>query len=185
MNTQQVARAGEHFVAAELHRRGAYAVTFAGNMPEIDILASDSAQSRTVAIQVKTRASGTWQTDTRKADRPTGPNRFWVFVDLADPEAPPEYYVVPEKWIKRDILKHDNAYRERYRKERGKERPSTHHAIAPARIMRWKGRWDVLGLFAGGVQEARARRFTWEEGDVTVIRPSRSRSSGGQSRAGS
>lgn len=40
-NPQQVARAGEHFVAAELHRRGAYAVTFAGNMPDIDILASD------------------------------------------------------------------------------------------------------------------------------------------------
>jgi hypothetical protein len=44
-NPQQVARAGEHFVAAELHGRGAYAVTFAGNMPEIDILASDLSPS--------------------------------------------------------------------------------------------------------------------------------------------
>jgi hypothetical protein len=33
-NTQQVSRAGEHFVAAELHLRGAYAVPFAGTMPE-------------------------------------------------------------------------------------------------------------------------------------------------------
>jgi hypothetical protein len=29
------------FVAAEIHRRGGYAVTFTGNMPGIDIQASD------------------------------------------------------------------------------------------------------------------------------------------------
>ncbi|MBA2255888.1 MAG: hypothetical protein H0W05_01620 [Thermoleophilaceae bacterium] len=54
-NAQQVARAGEHFVAAELNRRGAYAVTFAGNMPDIDIVASDVEQKRTVKPQVKGR----------------------------------------------------------------------------------------------------------------------------------
>jgi hypothetical protein len=31
MNPQQVGRAGELYVAAETHRRGGYAVTFAGN----------------------------------------------------------------------------------------------------------------------------------------------------------
>ena len=55
-NPQQVARAGEHFVAAELNRRGVYTVTFAGNMPKIDVLASDKEQTRTVSIQVKTRS---------------------------------------------------------------------------------------------------------------------------------
>ena len=38
LKVHQVGQAGEHFVAAELHRRGAYAVTFSGNMPNIDIL---------------------------------------------------------------------------------------------------------------------------------------------------
>jgi hypothetical protein len=52
-NKQQVARAGEHCVAGELHRRGAYAVTFVGTMPRIDILASNAEQTRTVMIQVK------------------------------------------------------------------------------------------------------------------------------------
>jgi hypothetical protein len=47
-SNQQVARAGEHFVAAELNKRGAYAVTFAGNMPKIDLLACNEDQSRTV-----------------------------------------------------------------------------------------------------------------------------------------
>jgi hypothetical protein len=58
MNPQQVARAGEMFVAAEIHRRGGYAVTFAGNMPGIDILASDAADTRRISIQGKTKSSG-------------------------------------------------------------------------------------------------------------------------------
>ncbi len=33
---QQVAQAGEYFVAAERNKRGAFAVTVAGNMPKID-----------------------------------------------------------------------------------------------------------------------------------------------------
>jgi hypothetical protein len=44
-NKQQVARAGELSVAGNLNRRGAYAVTFVGNMPEIDILASDQGRA--------------------------------------------------------------------------------------------------------------------------------------------
>lgn len=61
LNPQQVARAGEMFVAAEIHRRGGYAVTFAGNMPGIDILASDVADTCRISIQVKTKSSGSWQ----------------------------------------------------------------------------------------------------------------------------
>ncbi len=46
----QVGRAGEFFVAAEIHRRGGYAVTFAGNMPGIDILASDVDHERKITL---------------------------------------------------------------------------------------------------------------------------------------
>lgn len=40
LRANQVAGAGEHYVAAEICRRGGYAVTFSGNMPGIDVLAS-------------------------------------------------------------------------------------------------------------------------------------------------
>ncbi|QUV79962.1 hypothetical protein [Chloracidobacterium thermophilum] len=33
-SNQQVGRAGEYFVVAELNKRGAFAVPFAGNMPK-------------------------------------------------------------------------------------------------------------------------------------------------------
>src|SRR2546427_12985306 len=105
-NKQQVARAGEHLVAAELHRRGAYAVTFAGTMPRIDILASNVEQTKTVMIQVKTRRSGTWQASTRAGlPRQAVPEelRFWIFVDLRkDPKESPVYYIVQEWWIQND-----------------------------------------------------------------------------------
>ena len=44
---QQIGRAGEHYVAAELNRRGTYAVTFTGNMPKIDVMASNAERTRT------------------------------------------------------------------------------------------------------------------------------------------
>jgi hypothetical protein len=86
MNPQQVARAGEMFVAAEIHRRGGYAVTFAGNMPGIDILASDLADTRRISIQVKTKSSGSWHArfpkDAAECSEDPAETSFWVFVDL-------------------------------------------------------------------------------------------------------
>ena len=51
--TDTIGRAGEHYVAAELNRRGAYASPFSGNVPGIDIVATDSEQNRMVYIQVR------------------------------------------------------------------------------------------------------------------------------------
>ena len=42
-------------VAAEIHLRGGYAAMFTGNMPDIDLVATDAARTRTIGIQVKTR----------------------------------------------------------------------------------------------------------------------------------
>jgi hypothetical protein len=148
-NRQQVARAGEHFVAAELHRRGAYAVTFAGNMPEIDILASDVSQSRTVAIQVKTKRSGAWQTALREWTSrvpEVAETRFWVFVDLHESEATPDYFIVPEKWMQDDIQRAHGEYLERHGGHRARTPTSKHHAIRPSRVAEWRDRWDLLGL---------------------------------------
>ena len=147
---QQVARAGEHFVAAELHRRGAFAVTFAGNMPRIDLLASNAEQTRTVMIQVKTKRSGTWQASTRAGlPREAVPEelRFWVLVDLRkNPAEPPVYYIVQEWWIQNDIHQAHQAYLKRHGGTRSRSPESTHHAIPRSRIKEWEGRWDQLGI---------------------------------------
>jgi hypothetical protein len=99
MNPQQVARAGEMFVAAEIHRRGGYAVTFAGNMPGIDILASDAVDTRRISIQVKSKSTGSWHARFPKDAAPGGgdpaESSFCVFVDLGGEH--PAYFIAP-RW---------------------------------------------------------------------------------------
>lgn len=150
-NSQQVARAGEHHVAAELHRRGAYAVTFAGNMPEIDILASNTSQTRTVAIQVKTKRTGSWQTSLRDWTPRTpevADTRFWVFVDLGlDPTGQPQCFVVSEAWIQNDIDRAHAEYLQRHGGTRAQTPSSRHHSIHVSRIGQWRDQWHLLRIF--------------------------------------
>jgi hypothetical protein len=146
-NPQQVARAGEHYVAAELHRRGAYAVTFAGNMPEIDLLACDRERARIVAIQIKTKRSGDWQTDIRKgrADPIPDDTHFWVLVDLGSER--PSFYIIPEAWMQKSIYDEHQAYLARHGGHRARNPRSTHHRITNVRVHEWRDRWDLLGIF--------------------------------------
>ena len=147
----QVGRAGEHFVAGEILRRGGHASTFAGNMPDIDVLAADKQQDRTAWIQVKTKRSGrSWQTTTARGEErhpERDPVRFWVLVDLASGD--PEYYIVPEWWMANDIHEAHTSYLERHGGQRARSKDSTHHAIPVSRVAEWRGRWDLLGIFDG------------------------------------
>lgn len=148
LRNDQVGRAGEYFVAAEIVRRGGYAVTFSGNMPGIDIIASDPDQTRMVTVQVKTKTRGDWQTSTRRA-RPHAEDpldgRFWVLVDLGTEH--PGYFVMPAWWIENDIHEAHQAYVEKRGGHRAQNDLSTHHSIKLGRVEQWRGRWDVLGVF--------------------------------------
>ena len=59
---QLVKQVGEYRVAAELARRGLLAATFSGNVPHYDVIASGQAGGH-VPIQVKAKATGSWQLD--------------------------------------------------------------------------------------------------------------------------
>jgi hypothetical protein len=151
---QQVARAGEYFVLAELNKRGAHAVGFAGNMPRIDLMACNHSQDRTVSIQVKTKRGGlTWHARST-AGRPStsradgrDETSFWVLVDLGACDASPRYWIVPESWMRNDIYVAHQAYLASHGGKRARNEDSTHHAIAEKRVVRWQGTWDVLGLW--------------------------------------
>lgn len=148
---QQVGRAGEHFVVAELNKRGAYAVAFAGNMPKIDLMACNRDQSRTVHVQVKTRSGGrAWQSSILVGKRmkpPADKTVFWAFVDLGGVDAAPRYWIVPDWWIRNDIYKTHKAYLDRHGGKRARNPDSTHHSIDERRLKDWQGRWDILGIF--------------------------------------
>jgi hypothetical protein len=152
-SNQQVARSGEHFVAAELNKRGAYAVTFAGNMPKIDLLACNADQSRTIQIQVKTKKGGrSWHSsivDCMAMEEPANPLdliKFWVFVDLGESNGVPRYWIVPDWWMRNDIYRAHQKYLGRHGGRRARNPDSTHHAIEERRLAEWQGTWDILGI---------------------------------------
>lgn len=148
---QQAGRAGEYFVVAELNKRGAFAVPFAGNMPDIDLIACNQNRKRTVHIQVKTKRGGrTWHSSTNhgaKMHPPRDETNFWVFVDLGDLKTSPRYWVVPDWWIKNDIYNAHQDYLAKHGGKRPNNSDSTHHAIEEKRLIDWHERWDILGIF--------------------------------------
>ena len=160
---QQTARAGEYYVAAELNRRGAYAVTFSGNMPEVDVMASNADRTHTVYIQVKTndvqaktKKTGTWQLSKgkREGEQPPRKHHFWIFVTLSSSqeqhsqEQQPNYWIVPDEDMRSDIKKRvqeyvsDKGYRnlEHWLAD-GR---SPHHNIQEQHVEQWKDCWDIL-----------------------------------------
>lgn len=96
--------AGEHYVMAELLRRGVIAAKAPEGAPNMDIVTTDLEGNKLLAIQVKTRRDFTggdkgWHMkakhDTLFADR-----MFYVFVDVGlMPDDQPAYYVMPSKAV--------------------------------------------------------------------------------------
>lgn len=120
-------------------------------MPKIDILASDTEQSRTITIQVKTKTAGSWHTSTEighaTAEDPDE-TRFWVLVDIGKVvESPPSYYVVPEWWMFNHVKDENALYLEHHGGKRPISPASTHFAITEKNVARWRGCWDLLGVF--------------------------------------
>ncbi|MBT7094355.1 MAG: hypothetical protein HN936_14000 [Bacteroidetes bacterium] len=148
---QQTGRAGEYYVAAELNRRGAYAVTFTGNMPKVDVMASSTDRTRTVFIQVKTCRAGDWQTSTdegRKCDPIDEESRFWIFVRIDSENEPPEYFIVPDWWMRNNIYEHHQLYLAKHGGKRAVNPKTRHHSIRLKRINEWKNRWDILKIIS-------------------------------------
>lgn len=162
----QVKAAGEHYVAAEIHRRGAYGSPFAGNLPHWDIVAMDAEHERHIDIQVKTknhpgrwaagtraggwmRSDGRWVVSARgrpSPDPPADEHQFWVLVDLS--KGAPEYYVVPAWWMKHHIFTAFEAELAKHGGQRaGKNPDSTDWSVFPHEVAQWRDRWDVLGIF--------------------------------------
>ena len=145
---QQVGRAGELFVAAELNRRGALATLYLTNAPRVDVVAMRPDNSRTVNIQVKTKGprSKVWQWNIDKArdEQHASENDFLILVDLQPSE--PAYYIVRL----RDAAKRKVEVHDAWVKSIGGERPRTkgspHTAIPVEDVEAGKDAWHILGV---------------------------------------
>ncbi|MCX7749210.1 MAG: aspartate ammonia-lyase [Clostridia bacterium] len=100
---------GEHFVAAELSRRGYIASLTSKNTKGIDLLASNEDASKTIGIQVKTNQGSrkAWLLN-EKCEEFYSDTLHYVFVNL-NGTGTPDYYIVPSTIVAEYIKKaHQN-----------------------------------------------------------------------------
>lgn len=112
---------GEHYVAAELSKRGYIVSLTPRNTHTVDILASSIDGTKTISIQVKTRSDciKKW-TLSPKEEEVSGTKFFYIFVNLMNDEYYPEFHIVRSKVVVEYIKNsHDN-----WRKRNGENRHS-------------------------------------------------------------
>lgn len=152
--TKQV---GEYLVSAELCRREYIATTFTGNVPEFDILAINK-KHITIPVQVKAIQSGSWQFDARKfmdieiknrKQKVTGkiifsyPDLIYVLVKIVE-QGRDEFYIMRFRDLQSILFR-------RYKKNllakkgvRSKNPESTHTAIWPHELERYRDNWSLI-----------------------------------------
>lgn len=100
-------RAGEFRVASELCRRNFFASLTMGNVPNIDVLCSNSDGTKAICVQVKTfRADGKECAVGKNAEKDLGSNFFWILVGLRDKDcedAEESFYVIPAREMSTNV----------------------------------------------------------------------------------
>jgi len=144
---------GEYLVAAELGRRGIIATPFAGNVPDIDIVAY--ANNMTIPIQVKAkRKKGyAWQFSATKfleieieddfqkiIGRNTSLDRdlLCVFLRLGDSLGEEAFFILPQGWLQDFFMRN---YKGGHRTKNPK---SYHCAIWEKHMQEHIDRWDLI-----------------------------------------
>jgi Holliday junction resolvase-like predicted endonuclease len=146
---QQVGRAGELFVAAELNKRGAIATLYLTSTPRVDVVATDPDQHNTVSIQVKTKSprSRVWQANIEKLKRESreaAESDFLILVDLGDEKEAPTYYICPLRQFAAQHVEKHNKYLAARAGKRPRNPRSPHTAITMDEVSQGQGRWDRL-----------------------------------------
>jgi len=105
--------AGEHFVAAELLRRGVLASVTIGNAKKADVIARNLESSKIQVVEVKSSSRKQWVVGGIPEPNDT---QIWVFVDIPkEPENPPAYYVCVAQELNAILTKKDREWNEKYK----------------------------------------------------------------------
>jgi hypothetical protein len=155
--TQLSGQIGEHLVVAELGRLGVIATPFAGNVPDIDVLAY--ANGKSVPIQVKAQTTGTPGVDAKKylniqieGDKQTVKGKtkdidrdlIFVLVRVGQQHGEDEFYVF-NQGVVQDLV--DAEYR-RFLKKHSGVRPrnpkTTHCSYYLKDLVDYKDNWGLI-----------------------------------------
>jgi len=152
LSSQLTRQIGEHLVTVELVRRGIVATPFAGNVPDIDILAY--ASGRTRHIQVKAINTGDWQLDIRKfldidwADKGQmirvrnqkldREETICVFISLDKKPGEDEFYIFKQGWLQ------DHCAQSYKARKPPRNVDSFHYALRKSDVQIHLDKWEII-----------------------------------------
>ncbi len=157
-STQITKQVGEYLVACELARRNLLVATFSGNVPDYDLIATDS-HGNSCPIQVKTIRKGTWQFSIKNfidvsmdgdiqnlgRIKPMNiPELICVFVIASRSYGKDQFFVLKWGEARKIIIKEYKHWLDSHGGKRPRNPYSFHCSLTPDRIMKYKNNWNLI-----------------------------------------
>jgi len=157
-SNQLTKQVGEYLVACELARRGLLVATFSGNVPDFDLIATDS-QGGSCPIQVKTIKGKAWQFSIDKfvditldgdkqiigAKKPFPiPQLVCVFVVAGEKYGEDQFYVLEWSKVQEILISNHRRWLDSHGGVRPKKADSMHCSIVQPDLQGFKDNWSII-----------------------------------------
>ena len=155
--TQLAGQIGESLVVAELGRRGIVATAFAGNVPDIDIVAY--ANDTTVHLQVKAWRTGSVHFNAtrfihidfegerqtvRGLDDTLDGELIYVYVKIGDGAGQDKYFILLQRELQAIILQNYGAWLDKHNGIRPRNPKTTHCAVELTSLSQFENNWGLI-----------------------------------------
>ena len=157
-DNQLTKQIGEYLVACELARRGSIVATFSGNVPDFDLLATDT-EGKSIPIQVKTiRGKGQWQFSINKFIEvriekekqilgkkliPQIPHLLCVFV-VVNKYGEDRFFILEWEELRDAAVHSYKAWLRKHGGRRPNKPDSLHCSVDPQQLVEFENKWDKI-----------------------------------------
>jgi hypothetical protein len=155
--TQLAGQIGESLVVAELGRRGIVATAFAGNVPDIDLLAYKD--GKTCAIQVKAWRNGAVSFDAMRylniqiideiqsvlgLHEELDPDLIFVFVMIGEKLGDDRFFLLTQRDLQFLIQQGYTSFLDKHGGKRPRNALTTHNSVTLEQIARFENEWNLI-----------------------------------------
>ncbi len=157
-SNQLIKQIGEYLVACELARQGFLVATFSGNVPDFDLIATDSKGS-SCPIQVKAIKGGAWQFSIDKfahitfdgskqiigEKKPLSvPQLICVFVIAAEKYGEDQFFVLEWSKVQDILIENHTRWLNAHGGIRPKRPESMHCSLEKKDLQQYKDNWPLI-----------------------------------------
>ena len=148
---------GENLVVAELGRLNIVATSFAGNVPDIDLVAYRD--GRTLHLQVKSWRKGLLSFDAKRylkisieneiqsingIDEDIDPDLIFVFVNVGSKSGDDRFFILPQETVQQIIKDNYQSFLDKCNGRRPRNPQTTHCAIALQDLVPYENNWKLI-----------------------------------------